>query len=161
MKKIWAPWRIKYILGKKSEKCIFCINKTAGYKKRHLILTGSKHSFVIMNKYPYTVGHLMVVPHRHISGLDKMDEEELTDFFLLLRFSINALSKAMNPDGINVGANLGEAAGAGVKEHLHFHIVARWNGDHNFMPVMNDTMIISEQLEKTYERLLPFFEKHV
>ncbi len=102
----------------------------------------------------------MVVPHRHISDLDKMTQEEITDFFMLVRFSINALTMAIKPDGVNIGANLGESAGAGVKEHFHFHIVARWDGDHNFMPVIADSMIISESLEKTYERLLPFFEKH-
>ena len=157
MKRIWAPWRIKYILGKKTGGCFLCIKKTTGYKKRHFILCESEHSFVILNKYPYTAGHLMVIPKKHVPDMDSLSEEELADFFLLLRFSARALQKAITPDGMNIGANLGSTAGAGLEEHLHFHIVARWNGDHNFMPVIGDTMVMPEHLDETYNRLLPFF----
>jgi ATP adenylyltransferase len=157
MKRVWAPWRIKYILGEKTNRCIFCIRKTKGYKKRCFILTESKHSFVILNKYPYTAGHLMVVSKRHVPDLDGLSKDELNDFFLLVRFASQALKKAINPDGLNLGANLGKSAGAGEGGHFHFHIVARWNGDHNFMPVIGSTMAIPEYLDDTYKRLLPYF----
>jgi ATP adenylyltransferase len=159
MKQIWAPWRIKYILEPKSNKCIFCIKKTKDYRKRHLILTESKHSFIMLNKYPYTAGHLMVIPRRHLPNLDEFTHDEISDFFLLVRFASQALNKAINPDGFNLGANLGKSAGAGTEEHFHFHIVARWNGDHNFLPVISNTMAIPEYLGDTYRRLLPFFQK--
>jgi ATP adenylyltransferase len=99
----------------------------------------------------------MVIPKKHVSDMDALSEEELADFFLLVRFSTRALRKAISPDGLNIGANLGATAGAGLEEHLHFHIVARWNGDHNFMPVMGGTMVISSYIDETYNRLLPFF----
>ena len=158
MKSVWAPWRISYILSKKQKGCIFCIKKTSGYKKRNYILAESKHSFVILNKYPYTAGHLMVVPKKHIPDLESLKDEELTDFFTLVRSASIALKKAIKPEGLNIGANLGKAAGAGIEAHLHFHIVARWDGDHNFMPIIGDTMVIPEQIKKTYEKLLPYFE---
>lgn len=158
MKTIWAPWRIKYILEKKQEKCIFCIKKTGAYKKKHLILSESKHSFVILNRYPYSAGHLMVIPERHLPDLDQMNQEEITDFFQMVRYAAMALKNAINPDGLNLGANLGKAAGAGAEKHFHFHIVSRWSGDHNFMPIMGNTMVVSEYPEDTYERLLPHFD---
>ena len=158
MKRVWAPWRIKYILAEKPDKCIFCIKKTKGYKERNFILAESKHSFVILNKYPYTAGHLMVIPRRHVADLDGLTKSELGDFFLLVRSASCSIRKAINPDGLNLGANLGSAAGAGADDHLHFHIVARWNGDHNFMPVIGSTMAIPEYLDDTYKRLLPYFK---
>ncbi|MCP4715384.1 MAG: HIT domain-containing protein [Deltaproteobacteria bacterium] len=158
MKQVWAPWRIQYILGKKTKGCFLCLRKTRGYRKRHYILAETKHSFVILNKFPYTVGHLMVVPFRHVPDLDQLQSDEMIDFFALLRTAAAVLKQALTPDALNIGANLGKAAGAGAEDHLHFHIVARWNGDHNFLPVISDTMVISEYLDKTYERLLPFFK---
>ena len=157
MKRVWAPWRIKYILGQKEQKCFLCIKKTRGYMKRHFILAESKHCFVILNKYPYTAGHMMVIPARHVPDLDGLSQDELIDFFLLVRSATQALKKAVSPDGLNLGANLGRAAGAGADEHFHFHIVARWNGDHNFMPIIGSTVAIPEYLDDTYKRLLPFF----
>ena len=159
MKNIWAPWRINYILSKKQKGCIFCITKTRGYKKRHHILADSKHSFIILNKYPYTAGHLMVLPKRHVAELEALKNDEHTDFFNMLSFAAKAIKKAIKPDALNLGANIGKAAGAGIEEHLHFHIVARWNGDHNFMPVIGKTMVISEYLDDTYHRLLPYFRQ--
>ncbi len=157
MKKIWAPWRIKYILGKKPDKCFLCIKETNSSKKKHFVLLESKYSYVILNRFPYTAGHLMVIPRRHVSDLEGMTLEEMADFFLQVRVAVTALKKAVCADGINLGANLGKAAGAGAEEHFHFHVVARWNGDHNFMPVMSSTMVISECIEETYKRLLPYF----
>jgi ATP adenylyltransferase len=114
---------------------------------------------VIMNKYPYAPGHLMVIPKRHIKELGELTGDESLDMFDLMKRSISALQKALKPQGFNVGANLGKVAGAGEDGHLHFHIVARWNGDANFMPIIGKTNVISEHLEKTYERLLPYFPK--
>jgi len=158
MKRVWAPWRIRYILGEKPAECIFCIRRTRGYRKRHFILKESAHAFVMLNRYPYTAGHLMVIPVRHVADPDELTREELADFFLLVRFAARSLKAALTPDGLNLGANLGKAAGAGVEEHFHFHIVARWDGDHNFMPVIGKTMVAAEYLEKTYARLVPFFK---
>ena len=159
MKQVWAPWRIKYILGKKQKKCFLCVRKTKDYARKQLILKESKHALVMLNKYPYTAGHLMVVTRKHVPCLETLTQDELTDFFMLVRFSSSALMKAINPDGMNMGANIGKAAGAGAEDHFHFHIVARWNGDNNFLPVLGKTMVMSEYLEKTYDRLLPFFKK--
>jgi ATP adenylyltransferase len=157
VKTLWAPWRIKYILGKKPGSCVFCIKKRRGYMKRHLILHESTHAMVIMNKYPYAPGHLMVIPKRHIKDVRDLTRDELPDFFELVQRAISALEKAFKPHGFNIGANLGKVAGAGEENHLHFHIVARWNGDANFMPVIGKTRIMSEYLEQTYDRLLPYF----
>lgn len=159
MENVWAPWRIKYILSEKEDSCIFCVRNTGKCQKKNYILAQSKHAFVILNRYPYTAGHLMVVPNRHIPDLQSLKKSELNDLFQLVQFSSIALKQALHPDGLNIGANIGTAAGAGIEEHLHIHIVARWNGDHNFMPVIGKTMVISEYLEETYKRLLPFFKK--
>ena len=159
MRSVWAPWRINYIISEKQKVCVFCIKKTREYKKRHYILADSKHSFIILNKYPYTAGHIMVLPQRHVSELESLKDDEHTDFFNMLSFAAKALKKAIKPDALNIGANLGKAAGAGIEEHLHFHIVARWDGDHNFMPVIGKTMVVSEYLDGTYDRLLPYFKQ--
>jgi ATP adenylyltransferase len=157
VKTLWAPWRIKYILGKKPGSCVFCIKKGRDYMKRHLILHESAHAMIIMNKYPYAPGHLMVIPKRHLRDLRELSPEELLDLFEQVRSAITALEKALKPQGFNIGANLGKVAGAGEENHLHFHVVARWNGDANFMPVIGKTNILSEYLEDTYDRLLPYF----
>lgn len=157
MDTIWAPWRINYILGKKEKGCFLCIKKTRGYRQRRFILAETQHAFVILNKYPYTAGHLMVVPWRHVCDLDGLSREELAAMFELVRFASARLRKAIKPDGMNIGINLGKTAGSSTEEHLHIHIVARWNGDHNFMPVMTGAMVLPEALASTYTRLLPFF----
>ena len=159
METIWAPWRIKYILGKKSGSCIFCYKISKDYKRKNLILYEGSHCLVIMNKYPYAPGHLMVIPKRHLKELGELTRDETVDLFDLVKLGISAVQKALNPHGFNIGANLGKVAGAGEDGHLHFHIVARWNGDANFMPIIGKTNVISEHLEKTYERLLPYFPK--
>jgi ATP adenylyltransferase len=125
--------------------------------KRHLILHESAHAMIIMNKYPYAPGHLMVIPKRHLRDLRELSPDELLDLFEQVRSAITALEQALKPQGFNIGANLGKVAGAGEENHLHFHIVARWNGDANFMPVIGKTNILSEYLEDTYDRLLPYF----
>lgn len=160
MERLWAPWRMEYI--EKCDEpcaCIFCELPKKGNDRENLILFRGEHSFVIMNKFPYAVGHLMVAPYRHTSDLNDLPAEELTDIFLNTRECVNILKKAMNPQGFNVGANLGRSGGAGIVDHVHFHIVPRWNGDSNFMPVIGGTKVISEGMEKTYDKLYPLFSE--
>ena len=164
MKKLWAPWRMTYIAGidKKDEGCIFC-TKPGGKKYRkkkdreNLILHRGKQCFVIMNLFPYNNGHLMVVPYAHaadIGAIDKNTSGELWDLVCLCR---KALTETLHPDGFNIGINLGRTAGAGIDTHLHVHIVPRWNGDTNFMPVLGEAKVISQALHETYDALLPVF----
>ena len=157
MERIWAPWRMGYINGDKPEDCVFCIPEGRENDPDRLILHRSASSFIIMNLYPYTNGHLMVIPFKHTSTLDDLDDLELLDFMKTLRLARRGLEKVFSPQGFNIGMNIGLAAGAGVAEHLHFHIVPRWNGDTNYMTVMADTRIIPEALTATYARLAPVF----
>ncbi len=160
MKKVlWAPWRIDYILSEKETGCIFCKKPGENNDLENLILYRGKFSFVIMNRYPYNSGHLMVVPYRHVSEFEELGDNELLDVNKLLRFSISILKKEMNPDGFNVGLNLGKAAGAGIDEHLHYHIVPRWIGDTNFMPVFSDTRVVPQSLKDTYANLKKHFQE--
>jgi ATP adenylyltransferase len=156
MKTVWAPWRMEYILSEKEEECIFCL---ALSDQGNLTLYKGSLSMVMMNKYPYINGHLLVAPKRHISSLDEMTMEEMADLLKTIKDSIGILKKVMKPDGFNVGLNLGEVAGAGVEEHLHFHIVPRWHGDTNAMTVFAEVRVIPEHLESTYRNLKPYFEQ--
>ncbi len=150
---LWAPWRMEYILGEKESGCIFCTRINQESDKENLILLRGKNNFVIMNKYPYNNGHLMVVPNSHSSEFDSLNDPEKLEMVNLVSKSMNVLKKTVNPDGFNVGLNIGKIAGAGIDDHLHFHIVPRWAADTNFMPVVGQTKIISENLEETWERL--------
>ena len=150
---LWAPWRIDYILGEKEDGCIFCNRLKLDDDRENLILVRKGKSFVIMNRYPYNNGHLIVAPNRHEGDIEKLKEDEMLELFPLIQKSTHALSMSMNPDGFNIGLNLGRVAGAGVEDHLHFHIVPRWNGDTNFMPVLGDVKVISEHLLSTYDKL--------
>ncbi|MCS7125593.1 MAG: HIT domain-containing protein [Aigarchaeota archaeon] len=162
MKIIWAPWRMKYIKqhlkGKGAGKCIFCIEAEEDKDLENLVLYRGEKCFIILNKYPYTSGHLMIAPYRHVGELERLDEKELCELMNLTVISIKALKKEYNPSGLNIGANIGRAAGAGVEDHLHFHVVPRWVGDTNFMPVISDTKIIPELPEETYGRLIKYFK---
>ena len=154
MKTMWAPWRMEYILGDKENGCIFC---KALSEQDNLTLYKGKATLVLMNKFPYINGHLLVAPIKHISSLDQLSKSEMGDLLKTVEQSVGILKKVMNPDGFNVGLNLGKVAGAGVEEHLHFHIVPRWPGDHNFMPVIADTMVMPQHLDSSYKMLKPFF----
>jgi len=156
MKTIWAPWRIEYILNKKDEGCIFC---NALSKNDELTLFKGELSVVVMNKFPYINGHLLVAPVRHLSTLNGMEKNEKTDLLELVEKSIGILKLVMKPDGFNVGLNLGKVAGAGIEEHLHFHIVPRWFGDTNALAVFADLRVIPEHLKATYNNLKPHFQK--
>lgn len=159
MKPLWAPWRMDYILSKeKEEYCIFCPGDDREQDKERLILHVGSHSMVMMNRFPYTNGHLLVAPVRHLPDLDQLSHKETLDLLLMVRRSVDVLKKAINPEGFNVGLNLGRVAGAGVEEHLHFHIVPRWNGDTNYMTVLGEVRVIPEHIIETYMRLGPYFE---
>jgi len=158
MKILWAPWRMEYIVGNREEGCLFCSKLQRGDDRGNLILYRGERSFMILNRYPFTNGHLMVVPNRHVSSLEELNERETLELMASLKKSLLVLRRALKPDGFNVGMNLGREAGAGIAAHVHFHVVPRWNGDTNFMPVLFDTRVIPEFLEKTYEKLLSFVE---
>jgi ATP adenylyltransferase len=159
VKTLWAPWRAEYIYcaaGQDSTKrrhCLFCNLLKAEDDRDKLILYRGRHSFVVMNRFPYNNGHVMVAPNRHAATFEKLSAEQGAEMFRLVQKSLAALRRALKPQGFNVGANLGRVAGAGVAGHVHVHIVPRWQGDVNFMPLLAETKVISEHLSETYDRL--------
>ena len=159
--RLWAPWRMKYIeaaaAGDEPD-CFLCENQTMDDDQDNLILHRGEHCFVIMNLYPYNNGHLMIAPFRHIGDYLELSHDEMAEACTFTKLCIEALHETMHPHGFNVGLNLGRAAGAGVEEHIHWHIVPRWNGDTNFMPVVGDTKVVSESLHDGYRRLREAFE---
>lgn len=155
MKTMWAPWRIDYILGEKESGCIFC--KALG-EQNDLTLFKGDLTMVVMNKYPYTNGHLLVAPVRHLSTLHALNSKEMCALMSMVEASVGILKTVMNPDGFNVGLNLGKVAGAGVEEHLHFHIVPRWFGDVNALTVFADVRVIPEHIESTFRNLRPHYD---
>jgi ATP adenylyltransferase len=157
MKRLWAPWRIEYILDEKPGGCIFCAVPDQKKDREKLILYRSSLSLVMLNRYPYTNGHLMVAPFRHTADMNELSADEMLDLFATVRLCSNVLQEAASPQGFNIGVNLGKAAGAGVDDHLHIHIVPRWNGDTNFMSVIDDIRVMPENLVSTYDRLYPGF----
>ena len=148
---LWAPWRMEYILGEKDGSCVFCARES------DMVLVERPDAFVCLNKYPFAAGHILVVPKKHVSDLAELSEGDADALFRLVRASVERLKRAISPQGVNVGLNLGKAAGAGIAEHLHAHIVPRWNGDTNFMPVLTDVRVMPEYLQDTRKRLLPHF----
>jgi len=159
MKQLWSPWRSEYIdKGVEEGVCVFCeaLNKDP---KEGLVLFKGSVSFVMMNRYPYNSGHLMISPVRHVARLDDLSIEESIDLFRLLRHSAASLTKVLKPDGFNVGMNIGKASGAGIDDHLHLHIVPRWSGDTNFMPVIGELKVVPQHIKSTYLKLKPIFER--
>lgn len=157
MDTLWAPWRIDYILQQKQDGCIFCDKPNEHDDEHNLIPYRGETCYIIMNYYPYNNGHIMVVPYRHTNDLTSLGTDENMEMMNLVSKSIEVLKKALNPHGFNIGMNLGSVAGAGVKDHLHFHVVPRWNGDMNYMPVIGHTKVISEALEETCKKIKAFF----
>jgi ATP adenylyltransferase len=154
VKTMWAPWRIDYIQAEKQEGCIFCDGLA---KKDDLTLFKGKDAMVMMNKFPYINGHLLVAPVRHISTLEELSKHEMGELLATVERSVSILKKVMQPDGFNIGLNLGKVAGAGIEEHLHFHIVPRWFGDTNAFTVFAEVRVVPEHLEATFSKLKPFF----
>jgi len=160
MKVLWAPWRMEYILSdQKAGACIFCPGDNRDTDGSRLILYVGDLSMVIMNRFPYINGHLLAAPVRHVKGLELLSPEERLDLLTTVTRSVEILKKVMTPEGFNVGLNLGKVAGAGVEDHMHFHIVPRWNGDNNYMTVFGEVRVIPEHIEETYLRLLPHFKE--
>lgn len=158
MQRLWAPWRLEYIVGEKTEGCIFCVFPKQDDDRKNRILDRGNHAYVIMNTFPYSNGHLLIVPYRHTGDFCELTEAESLEMMQLTQKSMRALKQACNPDGLNLGVNQGAAAGAGIADHIHLHIVPRWNGDTNFMPVLADTKVMPEALETSYDKLKPLFD---
>ena len=161
LKRLWAPWRMVFIETPKlpNAGCVFCELPQQKKDADTLILYRSSTAFIIMNKFPYNNGHLMAIPFRHTADFNSLSEDELKDLMSLTQACTSALQAAYHPEGFNIGMNLGAAGGAGIKEHLHFHIVPRWNGDTNFMPVLSETKSMPQHLESSYQQLLPHFRR--
>lgn len=153
MEKIWAPWRMAYIGMEAPSGCIFCDKPGAGDDRGELILHRGARAFIVMNKFPYNNGHLMVAPYRHTADLPGLTAEEQAEIMALTGYCARLLGEAFGPDGYNVGMNLGKTAGAGVADHLHMHVVPRWDGDTNFMPVLGETKVLPDALFPGYDRL--------
>ena len=153
MEPIWAPWRIEYIRMEKPKGCILCDKPKENNDGPNYILYRGEKNFVMMNNYPYNPGHLMVAPYRHVAVLDELSSEELYEHFDIVRRSLKVLRRVFNPGGFNLGINMGNVAGAGIEDHVHTHIVPRWQGDTNFMPVISATRVIPEALAEIYEQL--------
>lgn len=158
MKPIWAPWRMEYILGKKPGGCIFCDKPKGEDEPNHILFRGDI-SFIMMNIYPYNNGHIMVAPYKHSSCLTDLDRDTLIELILLTQKGVELLRETLNPDGFNTGINIGRVAGAGFEDHVHIHIVPRWDGDTSYMSIISETRVIPEHLNVTYQKLLPFFRK--
>ncbi|MGC8976836.1 MAG: HIT family protein [Candidatus Ratteibacteria bacterium] len=154
---LWAPWRIGYIIKDKKDVCFLC--EEIKSKKSKYIVAKEKMSFVILNIYPYNNGHLMIAPIRHVKNLEEIEDEEFMEIIGLLKKSIKILKKNLNPDGFNIGLNLGKVSGAGLEDHIHIHIVPRWNGDTNFMPVISNTKVIPQSLNQLSKILKKEFKK--
>lgn len=159
METIWAPWRVGYIVGEQppppagATGCIFCDKPNAGDDRAHLIVARATHSFVLLNLYPYNNGHLMVAPYRHVARLEDLLDAEVAEVMQVARRVEPILREKLNPDGFNIGMNVGRVAGAGIDAHLHLHMVPRWGGDTNFMPVLADTKVVPQSLEAVRDLL--------
>jgi len=165
MEKMWAPWRKKYLmsLAKEEEGCIFCNMPAMGEShdpENHIIHRGESN-FIILNLYPYNNNHLMIVPYRHLANFEDLTTDETAEMCDLLQILLRTFKKMLNPDGFNAGLNLGRTAGAGIHEHLHLHLVPRWSGDTNFMPVLAGTKVISESLDESYRHLKKAFDQEI
>lgn len=162
MERLYSPWRSVYLEsfsdGKEQKNCVFCSSALENVENADsLLVYKGQNVFVLMNLYPYNNGHLLVIPNRHLSKFSELSSNERIEIFELIDKSINALGKGLNAQAYNLGCNLGKIAGAGIDDHLHFHIVPRWNGDTNFMPIIGEVKLISEDLRKTKEKLVKYF----
>ena len=153
MKHIWAPWRIQYILEEKPGGCILCDKPKEDKDAQNYILYRGDTNFIMMNSYPYNPGHLLVAPYRHTPSLEELTEEERNEHFELVSRSIRVLKEVFEPGGFNIGANIGKVAGAGIDDHFHSHIVPRWQGDTNYIPVLADVRVVPQALAETYKTL--------
>ena len=151
---LWTPWRMEFIMGDRPSECIFCDKPRESRDRENYILYRGRHGYIILNAFPYNNGHLLVIPYAHENTLEALDAETAAELMALTQRGIAALRRSMSPDGLNVGVNIGKAAGAGIADHVHIHIVPRWNGDTNFMPVVGSVRIVPELLKTTYDKLI-------
>ena len=159
MQRLWSPWRLPYVTGATGPQgCIFC-SAVSDSEKAPLVVFRGSASFVILNRFPYNNGHVMIAPHRHVATMAALRRDELTELMVLTQHAEIALGDAYHPDGMNVGINLGRTAGAGIVDHVHLHVVPRWSGDTNFMTVVGEVRVLPETLEATAARLRPIFER--
>ena len=156
---LWAPWRMEYVKHWQESSACFLCEYLKDKKPKEPVIAISKHSYVVLNIYPYNPGHIMIVPKKHKGCLEDLEREEFYDLSDLTRSSIRIIRETLNPEGLNLGLNLGKAAGAGVMDHLHYHMIPRWLGDTNFMPLISETKVISEHLSSTYKTLREAFAK--
>ncbi|MFM8313868.1 MAG: HIT family protein [Deltaproteobacteria bacterium] len=162
MKPLWAPWRMEFITSEKKEGCcVFCDLPKEKEDKKNLILYRGESVFVILNKFPYNLGHMMVVPYEHTNQFQTLKKEQLLEMMQETQRVMGVLTEVYRPEGFNTGMNLGQAVGAGIKEHLHFHIVPRWNGDTNFMPVLSETKGMPEHLQTCFEKCSESYRRKV
>ena len=159
MKRIFAPWRYKYVSDPDSGGCIFCKATSSDDDRKSGVLFRGKYAFVIMNMYPYTNGHIMVAPYKHTGSFEELSDDEILEMSTMLQTWQKVLKKAMNPEGFNIGMNLGRIAGAGFEDHLHYHLVPRWSGDTNFMPVIGGTKIVPMSMDEAYDLLLKVYRE--
>ncbi len=156
--RLWAPWRMAYVgKGEPSSGCVFCEKPIEERDAENLLLHRGDTAFILMNAYPYNTGHLLIIPYRHVPDLRDLEPTELSEWMTLTQRALAALETALRPQAFNLGVNMGEAAGAGIADHLHLHIVPRWAGDTNFMPVVADTKVLPETLEQTFAKLKDAF----
>ena len=153
MERLWSPWRMQYLTEERPQGCVFCLALAQEPGEENLVAWRGEWAAVMLNRYPYNAGHLLVVPYEHVASVECLPAETLTEIWLLVNRSLGALRRAMSPDGFNVGANLGRVAGAGIVDHVHLHIVPRWEGDTNFMPVLADVRVVPELLAETYRKV--------
>ncbi len=153
MENIWAPWRMEYILMGNPQGCFFCQKLKESRDVSNYILYRGQKNFVILNSYPYNPGHLLVAPFRHVARLEDLTKEELSEHFEIVTKSTQAIAETLNPGGFNIGINMGKVAGAGVVDHIHTHVVPRWKGDTNFMPIISNTKVLPQALDSTYQKL--------
>lgn len=153
MDKLWAPWRSRYVKSKKNGGCVFCLSSKSKSDKKNYIITRNKYVFSILNIYPYNNGHIMAAPYRHIKDINSLNKNETLELMELINESVKLLKMVLKPDAFNIGINMGKAAGAGFASHLHVHILPRWQGDTNFMPLIAKTKVIPQSLSELYKRL--------
>ena len=159
MERLWAPWRVDYVTGEQPKGCVFCRKLASDDDAANHVLHRGEHNALLVNTFPYNSGHLMIVPVRHVGQLGDLHPDELLELGQLLQVATRALERTMQPHGFNIGMNLGRVAGAGIQDHVHYHLVPRWSGDTNFMPVTGETKVVSESLRDGWERLHNEFEK--
>lgn len=157
MRQLWAPWRMEYIRKAAEATCIFCEKPKEQRDKDNLILYRGETCFIIMNKFPYNNGHLMVAPYRHLVNMEELSQEEMGELFKLVKKSVMILKKTLKPEGFNIGMNVGRVAGAGFN-HFHVHVVPRWFGDTSFMPILAESKVVSQHLSETFDQLVREFK---